>query len=207
MKATQLVRSVLDVQPAGAGKSAPITRLLVKYKPNQRPTPEQLAAAGLKPVPGKESKAGSFLVVEAAGGVSAETLTKLGGIESVDQVQEERSLRIPPQVQEQPTDAPSVPKKGGVGPAVAGTITDPFFADGSLFGMKMTHITNIWAAGHRKSPVVVAVIDTGVDLAHTDLTANLWVNAEEKDGSPGGRRRERARGRRHGYDFYAMTGE
>lgn len=42
-----------------------------------------------------------------------------------------------------------------------------------------------WAmtVGDRK--VVVAVLDTGVDYAHSDLADNMWVNQKEKDGVPG----------------------
>ncbi|MCM2280376.1 MAG: S8 family serine peptidase [Bdellovibrionaceae bacterium] len=35
----------------------------------------------------------------------------------------------------------------------------------------------------RASPIVLAVIDTGVDLSHPDLTANSWVNPREVPGN------------------------
>lgn len=205
VKDTKLAKSVVDVQPAGAGKASPVKRLLVKYKPGEKPTPEQLAAAGLKPIPGKESKAGSFLVVEAPEGVSAETVKKLKGIESVTNAQAERTLRIPPVEKNQGANAPAA-KKGGIGAAKAGSITDPYFANGDLWGMKNTHIADVWASGHRKSTVVVAVIDTGIDLDHTDLKGNIWENAAEKNGQPG----VDDDGNGHvddvnGFDFYDMT--
>ena len=41
-----------------------------------------------------------------------------------------------------------------------------------------------WALGMR-TRVVVAVLDTGIDLEHEDLAQNLWVNAAEAQGQPG----------------------
>ncbi|MCB0358645.1 MAG: S8 family serine peptidase, partial [Bdellovibrionales bacterium] len=39
--------------------------------------------------------------------------------------------------------------------------------------------------GNPDDPVVVAVIDTGVDYNHADLRDNMWVNEAEKNGTPG----------------------
>ncbi|MDZ4805322.1 MAG: S8 family serine peptidase, partial [Candidatus Eisenbacteria bacterium] len=33
--------------------------------------------------------------------------------------------------------------------------------------------------------VIIAIIDTGIDLDHEDLAANLWLNQAESDGAPG----------------------
>ncbi len=33
--------------------------------------------------------------------------------------------------------------------------------------------------------IVVAIIDTGIDVKHTDLDDNLWINEKEKNGKPG----------------------
>jgi subtilisin family serine protease len=42
-----------------------------------------------------------------------------------------------------------------------------------------------WTAQTVHDEVVVAVIDTGVDVAHPDLQDQLWVNAAEEGGMPG----------------------
>lgn len=40
-----------------------------------------------------------------------------------------------------------------------------------------------WAFGRGRSNIVVAVLDTGIDLTHPDLTSNLWINDREVPGN------------------------
>lgn len=39
--------------------------------------------------------------------------------------------------------------------------------------------------GKSKNEIIVAVIDSGVDIYHEDLQGKIWVNQAEKDGAPG----------------------
>src|SRR4030043_1167309 len=68
------------------------------------------------------------------------------------------------------------------------TPNDPYFS--YLWGLNNANDADIdapegWGITTGNSDVVVAVIDTGVDYNHPDLSANIWVNAEEKHGLPG----------------------
>lgn len=42
---------------------------------------------------------------------------------------------------------------------------------------------SIWAQGYRGQGVIVAVVDTGVDISHSDLQANSWTNLGEIAGN------------------------
>ena len=64
---------------------------------------------------------------------------------------------------------------------------DPKFSDGSLWALKNTDpslglvgadikATAAWDIIHDAPNVIVAVIDTGLNLSHQDIAANLWTN-------------------------------
>jgi subtilisin family serine protease len=42
-----------------------------------------------------------------------------------------------------------------------------------------------WDVSTGSSEVIVAMVDTGIDIDHADLVGNLWTNADEAAGSPG----------------------
>ncbi|MCP4915082.1 MAG: S8 family serine peptidase [Oligoflexia bacterium] len=48
-------------------------------------------------------------------------------------------------------------------------------------------IDKVWnlVRDQRISTPVIAVIDTGIDFNHKDLSNNLWINRKERDGKPG----------------------
>lgn len=77
-------------------------------------------------------------------------------------------------------------------------VNDPFF--GNLWGLENIgqeiagvagtpdvdmDINEAWLKGQGDSNVVVAVIDTGVDVKHPDLQNNIWVNKAEANGTIG----------------------
>lgn len=64
-----------------------------------------------------------------------------------------------------------------------------------------------WKLGVGSRDVIVAVIDTGVDLKHSDIKDNLWINKKE---IPGNGKDDDQNGfvdDVHGYDFFAKDSE
>jgi subtilisin family serine protease len=94
------------------------------------------------------------------------------------------------------------------------TSNDPYYTNGSLWGMygDATSPANqygsqageAWAVGDvGSSSTVVGVIDTGIDISHQDLAANIWTNPDEAAGESGVD--DDANGYVddiHGWDFY-----
>lgn len=176
---------VADVKPAGAGKIKEIKRLLVRYKEGERPKDEELNAAGLKIVPQKESKPGRFLVVDAPEGVNAEMVEKLKGIEGVTYAEAERTVSVPQPVKP-PGGAFVQPGASNAILAAAAPLLptkEPFFD--KLYGLPLIHVKECWEKGLQSTTIIVAVIDTGVDLTHIEFTGNVWENSKEKAGSDG----------------------
>ncbi len=69
-------------------------------------------------------------------------------------------------------DNPEIP----AAPA-ATTGADPLYS--KQWGMNEIGTTAAWAINRGTNKIIVAVIDTGVDYTHEDLTANLWRNPKE----------------------------
>jgi subtilisin family serine protease/sulfur relay (sulfurtransferase) complex TusBCD TusD component (DsrE family) len=61
-----------------------------------------------------------------------------------------------------------------------GSPNDPYFVDGSLWGLTRINAPQAWSTyGTGSETVVVADIDTGVNYTHPDLAANMWRNPGE----------------------------
>jgi len=80
------------------------------------------------------------------------------------------------------------------------TYNDPYYADGSLWGFNNTgqnsgtndadidapeawDAPGAWQTATGSDGAVVAVIDTGVDINHSDLDGNIWTNPNEIAGN------------------------
>ncbi len=49
----------------------------------------------------------------------------------------------------------------------------------NLWGLQQIRAEEVWARASDASPVVVAVIDSGIDIFHEDLSGNIWNNPGE----------------------------
>lgn len=49
----------------------------------------------------------------------------------------------------------------------------------SMYGLDRMGAPEAWAAGYTGAGIVVAVIDSGVDINHVDLNDNIWINTDE----------------------------
>lgn len=47
------------------------------------------------------------------------------------------------------------------------------------WGLANIQAEGAWATTHGSADVVVAVIDSGIDYGHPDLTGNIWINADD----------------------------
>ena len=56
---------------------------------------------------------------------------------------------------------------------------DPYYANGTLWGLNKIEAPQAWDTLTTASNIVVAVLDTGVRYTHEDLKSNMWVNATD----------------------------
>ncbi|MGZ2370677.1 S8 family serine peptidase [Ancylomarina sp. YFZ004] len=60
---------------------------------------------------------------------------------------------------------------------------DPLY--NSQWGIPACNIDNVWAEHPGDGSSIIAILDTGVDWEHADLTDNIWVNEDELNGAEG----------------------
>lgn len=80
---------------------------------------------------------------------------------------------------------------------------DPLYNNNGHWGITGINIYNLWNTPKitTKRPVI-AILDTGIDITHPDLAANIWTNKLENEGAEG--RDDDANGFKddiHGWDF------
>lgn len=83
---------------------------------------------------------------------------------------------------------------------------EPLFSQ--LWGLSAINMPQLWGVNKisQKRPVI-AILDTGIDIAHPDLAANVWTNAAEAEGEEGYDNDNNGfKNDIHGWDFINQTG-
>jgi subtilisin family serine protease len=62
---------------------------------------------------------------------------------------------------------------------VTATPNDPYYANGTLWGLNKIEAPAAWDVLTSASNILVAVLDTGVRYTHEDLASNIWVNPND----------------------------
>ncbi len=177
------VQDVQGIQDVSKKPTRPM-ELIVGYKPGQKEAVRkalQKAGFSLPKVRQPRSKSSAFFVAvpgnKANNAISPQMLQTLGKqarMAGATSATPNYPLRIPER--DRPRRLRRTAKPADVVP------NDEFFD--LLWGMNNIRAPKAWAKV-KESPVIVAVIDTGIDVNHKDLKGNIWVNEKEKNGQPG----------------------
>ena len=175
----------------------PIKRLIVSYEKDKRPTDASMQKAGLKVI--EDYEKGNFLIVEPINddGITVETVNQLDKHKLVKRAYPSYSVKLsPPKPKAKPENADTeeppakrdpakrieerTPKTSFIpsnlnstGLPQARIPSDDRFGD--LWGMKAINAPLAWSTV-TSSPVIVGVIDTGIDYNHPDLIKNVWTS-------------------------------
>lgn len=160
--------------------------VLIVYQEGQADAAKEKAEAGGLEVL-EDYKPGHFLRARSKPGIRAlmtERVNQIADAEFVRVVEPNYTVSIPRPPRTRARRATDVAaSRGVVAPRTAAACAPPNDANlNKLWGMTNCRALDAWCMNH-DSPVIVAVIDTGVDYNHEDLKANMWVNAGETPGN------------------------
>lgn len=80
------------------------------------------------------------------------------------------------------SEAMAQPGNSNVSSSASGLVpNDPLY--NSQWGIPATNIDDVWNTTTGDSTTIIAILDTGVDWTHPDLSANIWKNKQEIPGN------------------------
>jgi subtilisin family serine protease len=175
LKSCKAVKSISVIDPKNV---RPVTRLMLVYNAKEgAPTTAELEAMGVKSI--ENYKKGSYMIVEPFNKqINAKLAKKLedGGAKIRYVTPSFQIQAIPPT---KPGKASEKTSQESNLLNIVPPVNDELWKD--QWGMRSIRADKAWGKV-TVSPVIVAVIDTGVDFNHKDLKSNMWKNA---DGSHG----------------------
>ncbi len=148
------------------------------YDLNNRPTREELADAGIAILEDQQrlkANYGYMKVASArnAAGIPATLAAKIRDMSGVESADANSSVTIGPIDATRELD--SLVPESTVSSAESAPTNDPDW--NKLWGLRAITAPQAWADGNAIAPkVTVAVVDTGIDYNHPDLTDNMWRN-------------------------------
>ena len=89
---------------------------------------------------------------------------------------------VTPPVTDPPATDPDTPTTDPTAPVTAFPDV-PYYGGSDDWNLNAINAPEAWAQGYTGQGVVVAVVDTGVDLSHPELMSQIWVNPGEIAGN------------------------
>jgi len=90
------------------------------------------------------------------------------------------TLSLNPTFRDVPPPPPQPPADGNGSPSPIAAFPEvPYYGGSTDWNINSVNAPEAWARGYTGPGVVVAVIDTGVDLSHPELASQIWVNPAE----------------------------
>ena len=143
------------------------------------PGPEYVQGEVLVRFRPQASRARRDAIAQARGG---RVLRRLDAV-NVDRVQLPNGMQIAEAIAAWRTDSDVLSVEPNYIRHVTAEPNDPYWVNGSLWGLTKIKAKEAWLVTTGSAAVVVANVDTGVNYLHPDLAANMWRNPGEIAGN------------------------
>ena len=163
----------------------PIDRLILSYD-KKAPSIESLDKIGLELI--EDHKPGTFVIVRPKKGtqITGKTADALNKLQQISRAYPSHRVKVSPPKDGTVEPAAGAPRTNSSSPriespqssrsrsSVTPTRPNDRYFD-RLWGMQKINAPLAWSV-NRSSPVIVGVIDTGIDYEHPDLQSNIWTS-------------------------------